>query len=115
MPTLTTYGPAGYDPDVPGGNVVSIEDVPDSPPNVIPDWRPPGVLTRLEFLRRLTPAERIAARAASDPVIDDFLALLQLAEHVDVGDADTVAGVGYLASVGVLTEARAAEVLSVEA
>lgn len=91
----------------PGGETYTVT-MPDG-------WRPPGVLESREFLRRLTPAERIAGRALADPIIEDFERLIQMGPTVNLADPDTLAGVQYLVSVGVLTEARAAEVLSTDA
>ena len=35
MTTLTTYGPGGYDPDAPDGNVVAVQTF-DAPPEAPP-------------------------------------------------------------------------------
>lgn len=79
-------------------------------------WEPasnsPAPLTQLAFLRRFTAEERIACRASSDPVVQDFLHLLGLAQEIRLDDADTIAGVGYLESLGLLAEGRAAVVLA---
>lgn len=69
------------------------------------------ILTPLEFLRRFEPQERIAIRAAHDPVIEDGLHLLSMADHVDTEDQDTVRFVNYLVSQGLLTQAGALRVL----
>jgi len=63
--------------------------------------------------RRLTAAERIAIRAAalSDPIIGDFMDLLDSADLVFLDDADLAAGLGYLVSVGLLGAGRVAEIL----
>ena len=40
MPTtLTTYGPGGYDPSDPNGNIVAVTDVPDTPTEPTADDR----------------------------------------------------------------------------
>lgn len=70
-------------------------------------------LTQLAFLRRFTAAERIAIRASTDPVIQDFLQLVSLAQDILVTDPDTQMGVGYLAQHGFIEESRVAEILSV--
>lgn len=77
-----------------------------------PDWREPGVLTRLEMVRRLTMEERIAARQSSDPIIADWMHLLDLAEDVRLDDPDTVAAVHYLESQGIIAPGRAEEILT---
>lgn len=72
---------------------------------------PAPILTQLAFLRRFTPEERIAIRASTDPVVQDFLHLLGL-QDIRLDDADTIAGVGYLESLGLLAAGRAAVVLA---
>lgn len=79
------------------------------------DWdidapAPVQAWTPLEFMQRFTVAERVAVRAArlTDPVIDDFLALLEMAGDVRSDSATVQQGLGYLVSVNLLTGARAA-------
>lgn len=75
---------------------------------------PPAPITRLEFLRRFTAQQRIAIRqaAATDPIINDALQLLDLAQEARLDDPDTVALVGYLVLVGLITETDRAAILS---
>ena len=75
---------------------------------------PPASLSPLDFLRRFTVQERVAIRAAAatDPIIADFLDLLNRATEVHIDSPDTVAGVNYLVSIGLLSAARATEVLA---
>jgi hypothetical protein len=68
-------------------------------------------LSRLEFMSRFTPEERIGIRSSSNPVVQDIMKLLELAEFVSTSDPATQQGVGYLVYSGILTNARAAEVL----
>ena len=74
---------------------------------------PPGPVSRLEFLRRFTAQQRIAIRAANDPVIVDGLQLLDLAEDVNLQDPDTVYFVNHCASQGYITQADADRILGV--
>lgn len=69
-------------------------------------------LTRLEFLTRFTASERIAIRASTDPIVIDFMELLNLASFVDVGDQNTIDGVNYLASQNLIAAGRVAEILA---
>jgi hypothetical protein len=66
-----------------------------------------------EFLNRFTPAERASFRAAAqtDAAIADFSQLATAAQEVLNNDPVTVAGMDYLVSVGLLTRARADEIL----
>lgn len=76
---------------------------------------PAGVtLTKLEYLRRFTAEERIAIRtvAKTNVVLEDYLALLELAEEVRTDDPDTVAAVQLLEAAGLLAAGRAVEVLT---
>jgi len=68
-----------------------------------------GILSPAEFMQRFTVQERIAIRGerGTDPVVHDFLSLLEVAQNVDLDDPATVAGVGYLVSVNLLTAERA--------
>lgn len=61
-----------------------------------------------DFLRRFTPAERVAARslAKTDLIVEDFMDLLMKADNVISTDPDTQAGMDYLVANNVLTEAR---------
>jgi hypothetical protein len=86
--------------------------LPDEPPPDAPPV-PVFVWTRLEYLRRFTPAERVAIRAAaaSSPVLADYLQLLELASEVRSDDPDTIGAVQMLESVGLIAPGRAAEIL----
>jgi hypothetical protein len=72
------------------------------------------ILTKLEYLRRFTMEERIAVRQAaeSSPMLADYLAMMELAEEIDTGDADTIGAVNMLEQVGLIAAGRANEVLN---
>jgi hypothetical protein len=74
---------------------------------------PPAPVSRLEFLRRFTAQQRIAIRAANDPVIVDGLQLLDLAEDVNLQDPDVGYFVTYCAAQGYITQADADRILGV--
>ena len=69
-------------------------------------------LTSYEFLKRFTRAERIAIRSSIDVYVMDFVSLTWAAQIVDFSDVDTLAGMAYLVTNGLLTEARKIEILS---
>ena len=69
-------------------------------------------LTQLEFLRRFSAEERIAIRSSDNPIIVDFLHLLNLAQEIKTDDPDTIAGVNYLETLNLIAEGRAAEILA---
>lgn len=73
-------------------------------------------ITYLAFLSRFTGDERATVRAlqSRDPNVADFIMLAQAAEHIDLDDVRVAGGVAYFASVGIVTGARAFEILSLE-
>ena len=72
------------------------------------------IITKLAYLRRFTGAERIAIRtvAKTQSELEDYLALLELAEEISPDDPDTVAAVTMLEAIGLLAAGRAAEILA---
>tara|TARA_R110002049_G_scaffold190570_2_gene359265 strand:+ start:32386 stop:33021 length:636 start_codon:yes stop_codon:yes gene_type:complete len=80
------------------------------------DYPANAILTRLQFMRRFTDAERATIRAARDSGqsqdLLDFWELLQLASHVNINDADIQTGVQMLEQAGLIDEGRAAAVVS---
>lgn len=73
--------------------------------------RTSSVYSKLEFMNRFTAEERVAARLSTDPVVQDILNLLTLAEYVNVSDQNTVSGVNYMVTAGIITSERASEIL----
>lgn len=69
-------------------------------------------LSRLEFLSRFTVQERITIRAAAkdDPVVEDFLFMLDVAGNVIPAHPTTQQGLGYLVSLKLLTVERSQEI-----
>lgn len=74
----------------------------------------PRTITKLEYLRRFTTAERVAIRAAAaaNPVLEDYLKLMELAQEINLDDPDTVAAVQMLEQAGLIAPGRAVEVLA---
>jgi hypothetical protein len=58
--------------------------------------------------------ERIAIRTAakSNPIVEDFMHLLDLAADVNLTHAATMQGVGYLEQQGLIAAGRAAAILA---
>ena len=71
-------------------------------------------LTKLEYLRRFTDKERIAIRAAAEQnaALADYLQLMEAAQDINTGDADTIAAVTMLAQAGLIAAGRAQEILN---
>ena len=103
---------------LPGVSIKQVnEPVPDLnksswDPNSLSFVHTTAQLTRLEFLTRFTASERIAIRASTDPIVVDFMELLNLATYIDVGDQNTIDGVNYLASQNLIAAGRVAEILA---
>jgi hypothetical protein len=91
-----------------------IEQVEVDPDGVIEGAVTGRTMTKLEFLRRFTQDERVAIRtvAKSNVALEDYMAMIDLAQEIDTADADTRAGVQMLESVGLLAEGRAQEILN---
>jgi hypothetical protein len=70
--------------------------------------------TRYEFRSRFTPTEKIAMYDSTDTIIRVFLDDIQSAEYIDLGLQETIDGVNYLESQGLIGAGRAAEILSGE-
>ena len=74
----------------------------------------PRTVTKLEYLRRFTSDERVTIRAVAktNAVLEDYLALLELAQDVNLDDADTIGAVTMLEGAGLIATGRAAEILA---
>ena len=72
--------------------------------------------TAYEFINRFTSAERAAYRAAAktDDLVADFVDMAQAAQEIISDDPVTVQGMDYLVSIGVLTQQRRDEILSID-
>lgn len=72
------------------------------------------IITKLAYLRRFTGDERVAIRTAAkvNPVLDDYMALLELAEEVNLDDLDTVMALAMLEQAGLLAVGRGVEILA---
>lgn len=75
--------------------------------------RPAPKWTAFQFLLRFTEAERAAFRAAAatDAAVADFMLLCGAASEIESTHPMTVDGMDYLVSAGLLTQARADEVM----
>lgn len=70
----------------------------------------------VQFKLLFTPAERVAIQAAraSDPVIEDFMAIVEdpRLTHVDLGLKSTREALAYLSAQGLITQERVQAILS---
>jgi hypothetical protein len=74
----------------------------------------PMTWTGYAFLKRLTLAERAAARelAKTDPIAADFMHLLDRSGEVQQNNPDVLAGLNYLVSQGRMVAGRPSEILN---
>lgn len=72
------------------------------------------VLSKKDFLKRLTPYEYVAIKTAAsqNALVDYFWQLFMLAEEVNLDDPDTMQGLGLLAQAGLLEVHRPQEILA---
>lgn len=72
------------------------------------------VMTKLEYLRLFTGEERVGIRAAAkvSPVLEDYLALLELSGEISLDDPDTIAALNLLEMSGLIAAGRASEILA---
>ena len=75
--------------------------------------KPP--LAFLQFMVLFTAAEQAAIVASADTQVKLFLLMATGADGLDLGNAEVVAGIEYLASLGLITAARATEILAGQA
>jgi hypothetical protein len=82
-------------------------------PPIVKTAGPRMPITRLAFMRRFPTEKRIAIREAAktDPVLNDAMALLDLAQDVDLDDVDTRRLVSYLQALGLITADDVAVIL----
>lgn len=66
-----------------------------------------------QFILLFTAAETTAIRASTDANVQHWLFALSVAQQVDLNDTATVQpGLGYLASLGLITSARMAQIIA---
>ena len=96
------------------GNLVKPEAV--TPPDPVAPVVAPPKVSPVEFMLLFTSQERVAIKAArsSDPIIDDFLDVIEdpRLTVVDLGLGSTVSAINYMVYAGKLTAERKAEILT---
>ena len=71
-------------------------------------------MSKLDFLKRLTFAERVAIEtaASTDAEVRVVKESLLAADEIKLDDSEMIAGIGLYVSKGFITESRALEILS---
>lgn len=82
-------------------------------PEIIISTPPTPPLTKLDFLKRLTFAERVAIETAAetDAEVRVVRESFRLAEEIKVDDPEMVAGMSLYVDKGLITESRKQEIL----
>lgn len=83
---------------------IGIKSIPD--PVLAPS------VTFLQFMALFTPAEQLAIAASNDPQVKLFVMMATGQPHIEMDNASVVSGVNYLASSGVIQQARVATILA---
>lgn len=68
---------------------------------------PPPVIDPWVFVQRFTPQEFAAIEASTDPVVRQFLLMLQVAKTINLSDTVVRGGIQYLVGADLITSARA--------
>lgn len=84
---------------------------PVPPPEPEPET-PSRWIHKAIFKRRFTPEERIAIRAATpdNPVLADFMDIVDSTNEINLDDPDLVQGLAYLVSLGLLAPDRPTQI-----
>jgi len=111
-----------YDTDVPdtavnGAELVDgewVNPAPAEPPAPAPVPAAAPKVSPVEFKLLFTVLERVAIKASTDPIVQDFFSIVEDTRltHVDLGLQSTKDAIGYLQSKGLLTGERAAAILT---
>lgn len=83
-------------------------------PEVVTAQSPKKPMSKLDFIKRMTFQERVTIETAAeaDPEVRVVKQSLLAAEEVRLDDPEMIAGMGLYVQKGLLTEERAAEILS---
>jgi len=111
-----------YDTDVPdtavnGAELVDgewVNPAPAEPPAPAPVPAAAPKVSPVEFKLLFTAPERVAIKASTDPIVQDFFSIIDdpRLTYVDLGLVSTQEAVGYLAMEGLIAEARIQAILS---
>lgn len=73
---------------------------------------PPASLTFLQFMALFTSAEQDALVTSTDTQTKLFILMASGSGSIQLNNSEVIAGVNYVASIGIITTARAAQVLA---
>ena len=83
-------------------------------PKIVTAMPPTPPMSKLDFLKRLAFAERVAIEtaASTDAEVRVVKESLLAADEIKLDDSEMIAGIGLYVSKGLITESRALEILS---
>lgn len=83
-------------------------------PEIVIATPPTPPMSRLDFIKRLTFAERVAIEtaAATDPEVRVVKESLKVANEIRVDDPEIIAGISLYVSKGLIAEPRIVEILA---
>ena len=83
-------------------------------PEIVTAMPPTPPMSKLDFLKRLIFAERVAIEtaASTDAEVRVVKESLLAADEIKLDDSEMIAGIGLYVSKGFITESRALEILS---
>jgi hypothetical protein len=97
------------------GALVKRPAAPETAPESISHQAQRSTVSPVEFKLLFTPQERVAIKSAraSDPVIEDFMEIVEdpRLTYVDLNLRSTQDALGYLVAKGILTEDRKAQII----
>jgi hypothetical protein len=71
-----------------------------------------AVITPMQFVLLLTPAEVTTWKNTTDPIAEQFWVALSVAQDVDLGSPIVTHGLAYVTATGLLAAGRSAQILS---
>jgi len=116
--TITAVFGGAQNPPVPPGYT----EIDDSDSRVVAylaaiaaSRNPPAALTFLQFMDLFTSAEQTALVSETDTQTKLFIMMATGAGGIQLGNPEVIQGVNYVASIGIITTARAAQILAGQA
>ena len=72
-----------------------------------------NILTKYQFISRLTVQERIAIFELenTNPMVKMWLEMFKICDEIDLSNEETIGGIGMLSQLGILAEERISELL----
>lgn len=106
-------------PNIPEGKVAKwtgsewvLEDIPNTTTETQPSPSSLNIISKVDFIKRLTPIEWHAARTSTIPEVLYFVDLVLAASSIDLEDTQTKAGLSVAVATGIISSDRVDQILS---